>query len=167
MKTNTPPSEEETQASSLVRIDSRLIHRIGVREWGLPSLCIPGQMWRSEKNGTISCMTAKGTDRVNIETRPLVIVEPGEKQWMPDGWRHALWSYTSAWPGSGCKYGPFLALTEQERCDTIRRLAAQLATADNIACRMLAHDLGEFAACEYELPELEGGVVTGSSSSNS
>lgn len=136
-----------------VRIDARLIHRIGVREWGLPSMCVPGKIWQSEVNGTISCMTAKGADRVNIETLPLQIVEPGESQYMPDTWRAALWEYVQEWPASGCCYGPFLALTEEQRCDFIRTMAKELVASGNIGCRSIAHQIGEFAAIEYELAE--------------
>lgn len=32
-------------------------------------------------------------------------------------------------------------------------MAAQLVMADNIGCRHLAHDIGMFAALEYELPD--------------
>jgi hypothetical protein len=143
-------------ACSPVRIDARLVHRIGVREWGLPSMCVPGKLWRSEQKGTISCMTAKGAHRVNIETFPLVVVGAGEAQWMPDGWRAALWEYVQAWPSSGCDYGPFLALTEEQRCDFIRKMAADLVKSDNIGCRLVAHDIGQFAALDYELPEPKG-----------
>jgi len=145
---NEPPGGDQS-----VRIDERLLGRIGVREWGLPSLCVPGKMWRSELRGTISCMTTKGTDgeRVNIETRRLEVVRAGEKQWMPEEWRAALWEYVQAWPESGCGYGPLLAITERERCDFLRKMAAELATADDIGCRLIAHGIGEFAAVEYEL----------------
>lgn len=135
-----------------VRIDERLIGRIGVREWGLPSMCIPGKIWRSEKNGTVTCMTAKGTDRVNIETLPLVVVGAGESQWMPDGWRVALWEYVQAWPHSGCGYGPFLAITEEQRCDLIRKMAAELVKSDNIGCCSIANCIGELAAYGYPHP---------------
>ena len=136
-----------------VRIDARLIGRIGIREWGLPSMCIPGKIWRSEEHKTISCMIAKGTDHVNIETLPLEIVEPGTEQWMPDTWRAALWEYVQAWPSSGCGYGPFLALTEEQRCDFIRERAKRLVASDNIGCRHIAHDIGQFASLEYEIIE--------------
>lgn len=136
-----------------VRIDQRLIGRISVREWGMPSMCIPGKIWRSDINGTITCMTAKGADRVNIETRPLIVVPPGEKQWMPDTWRAALWEYTQAWPHSGMAYGPWLAISEEQRCDFIRKMAEQLVKSDNIGCRHIANDIGEFAAHGYEIVE--------------
>ncbi len=136
-----------------VRIDERLIHRIGVREWGLPSLCMPGKIWRSKERGTISCMTPKDKEHVNIETLPLVVVSAGESQWMPDTWRASLWEYVQAWPASGCGYGPFLAITEEQRCDFIRKMAKDLAASDNIGCRSIAHNIGQFAAYDYERVE--------------
>lgn len=139
---------EEKQS---VQIDKRLIGNIGVREWGLPSMCIPGKIWRSEKNGTITCMTHKNAERVNIETLPLVVVEAGEKQWMPDSWRAALWEYVQEWPHSGCGYGPWLAITHEQRCDFIRKLAAELVKSDNNGCCSIANCIGEFAAYGYEL----------------
>jgi hypothetical protein len=138
-----------------VRIDERLIGRIGVREWGLPSLCVPGKMWRSEKNGTISCMLARGTERVAIETLPLLVVKAGDEQWMPDEWRAALWEYAQSWPACGCKYGPFFAITEAERCDFIRDRAKELVASDNIGCRLIAHGIGQLAAVDYEIIEPE------------
>lgn len=136
-----------------VKIDERLIHRIGVREWGLPTMCTPGKLWRSEKNGTITCMTAKGIDRVNIETLPLVVVPAGEPQWMPASWRDALWEYAQAWPHSGCPYGPWLRISEAQRCDFIRKMAAELVKGDNIGCCSVANCIGEFAAYGYELED--------------
>lgn len=135
-----------------VTVDQRLVHRIGVREWGMPSLVMPGKMWRSEEHGTISCMVASGPDHVRTETRPLEIVAPGEHQWMPDEWRAALWEYVQAWPSSGMELGPFLAITEQERCDFIRAQAGRLLEADNIGLRLVAHDIGAFASVEFETP---------------
>jgi hypothetical protein len=138
-----------------VRIEQRCIDAVGIREWGLPSMCTPGKLWRSEKNGTISCMLAHPTDkdRVKIETLLLVIVGVGEKQWMPDSWRAALWEYVQAWPHSGCCYGPFLAITEAQRCDFIRKMAGELAKSDDIGCCSIANSIGEFAAYGYELAE--------------
>jgi len=144
--------------SKPVTIDKQLIGRIGVREWGLPSMTVPGNIWRSEKNGTITCITHGTTPGfISFQTRPLVVVEPGELQWMPDSWRAALWEYVQAWPSSGSGYGPFLALTEEQRCDFIRLQAAELVKSDNIGCRHIAHDIGMFAALEYELPEVSKG----------
>lgn len=134
-----------------VRIDARLIGRIGIREWGMPSLCVAGKLWRSEKRGTITCLTPKDGERLKIETLPLVIVEAGEAQWMPDTWRAALWEYVQAWPASGCGYGPFLAISEEERCDFLRKMAGDLAGSDNIGCRSIADGIGMFSAWGYEL----------------
>lgn len=150
----TPKPEADTPPSS-VRIDERLIHRIGVREWGMPSMCVPGKIWRSKDRQTISCMLAHPTDEalVRTETLTLEIVKPGDDQWMPDEWRAALWDYVQKWPSSGCGYSPFLALTEAQRCDFIRERAKELVASDNIGCRLIAHDIGMFAAIDYELPE--------------
>jgi hypothetical protein len=136
-----------------VRIDERLIDRVGVREWGLPSLCMPGKLWRSEKHNTITCMLPHPTDstRVRIETRPLVILPVGEMSWMPDNWRAALWEYVQAWFYSGCVYGPFLAITEEQRCDMIRKMAQELVKSDNIGCCSIANAIGEFSAYGYQL----------------
>ena len=90
---------------------------------------------------------------VAIQTLPLTVVEAGGEQWMPDSWRAALWEYVQAWPWSGSGYGPFLALTEGQRCNFIRELAEELVKSDNIGCRAIAHDIGQFAAYDYELPE--------------
>lgn len=59
-----------------VRIEERLVNRIGVREWGVPTLVIPGQIWRSEKHGTITCVLPHPTDpkHVSIETRSLEVI---------------------------------------------------------------------------------------------
>ncbi len=131
-----------------VRIEARLLSRIGIREWGLPSLSMPGQIWRSEDNGTVSCMVAhEDPTKVKIETRPLEILTDGfAASWMPDHWRAALWEYVQAWPSSGCGLGPFLALTERQRCDFIRKRAKELVNSDNIGCRHIAHDIGQFAS---------------------
>ena len=134
-----------------VKIDERLIQRIGVREWGLPTLVVPGQIWRSEKVGTITCMIASGPVNVAIRTLPLEIVPSGDLSVMPDEWRAALWEYVKANPSSGCGYGPFLAITEAERCDFIRELGKRLMQSDNIGCRSIANSIGEFAAWGYEL----------------
>lgn len=134
-----------------VKIDERLIQRIGVREWGLPTLVFPGQIWRSEKTNTITCMVANGAVNVSIRTLPLEIIPAGELSLMPDEWRAALWEYVRTYPHSGCGYGPFLAITEAERCDFIRELGKRLMQSDSIGCRSIANSIGEFAAWGYEL----------------
>ena len=88
---------------------------------------------------------------VSIETLPLVVLPAGEMSQMPDSWRAALWEYVQAWPDSGAGYGPFLAITEEQRCDFIRKWAKTLAESDNIGCRSIANSIGEFAAYGYEL----------------
>jgi CO dehydrogenase/acetyl-CoA synthase delta subunit len=114
---------------------------------------MPGKIWRSEHNGTISCMVSSGKNTVRTETRRLQVVPAGEKQWMPMEWRNALWEYVRAFPHSGCGLGPFLAITRKERCDFIRKMAAQLAESDNTGCLPIANSVGEFAAWGYELAE--------------
>ena len=137
-----------------VRIDERLIGQIGVREWGMSSICMPGKMWRSEKHGTISCMAPhEDASKVKIETLPLVVIPAGEMSQMPDSWRAALWEYVQAWPDSGHGYGPFLSITEEQRCDFIRNWAKKLVASDNIGCCSIANAIGEFAAYGYELSE--------------
>lgn len=117
-------------------------------------MCIPGKMWRSEKNGTITCMVpSDDPTRVKIETFPLIRIPPGEFSEMPDHWRAALWEYVQAWPASGHGYGPFLAITEEQRCDFIRNWAKELAMSDNIGCCSIANAIGEFAAYGYQLSE--------------
>lgn len=164
-ETTPAPSTETSCSPDLepVKIEKRLIHRIGVREWGMPSICIPGKIWRSEEKATISCMVPhEDPTRVKIETRPLTILTDGFKMsWMPDHWRTALWEYCQAWPSSGMEYGPFLALTEQQRCDFIRERAKMLVESDNIGCRLIAHDIGQFAAVDYQIvePDSENGAL--------
>lgn len=139
-----------------VKIESSLLHRIGVREWGLPSMCVPGKIWRSEKHKTITCMVPHDSpEKVKIETLPVVIVEGNwEPSWMPDHWRSALWEYVQAWPHSGCGLGPFLAITEAQRCDFIRKIAQELVASNNIGCRLIAHDIGQFASLDFPLVEI-------------
>lgn len=64
-----------------VQIEERLIHRIGVREWGLPTARIPGQIWRSERDSTITCMLEHSGEgesvRIRIETLPLEVIPMG------------------------------------------------------------------------------------------
>lgn len=143
-----------------VRVDRRLVHRIGVREWGYPTLRIPGQIWRSPERGTVTCLVDAGEDRISIQTRALEIVEPGHDQWMPDAWRAALWDYCQTWPSSGMEYGPFLDITEAERCDFIRARARLLVESDDIGCRSIAHDIGQFASFDYETPEEQRSYAT-------
>lgn len=148
MSTNTPiPTSEQHP----VRIEPRLLPRISVREFGLPSLVMPGKIWRSEQHGTITCMVVKDADNVSIETRPLEVIGVGEMSWMPDSWRAALWEYVRQWPSSGCQYGPFLAISETERNQFLRDLGRKLLESDDIGCRLIAHDIGLFASVEFEV----------------
>lgn len=118
-------------------------------------MCIPGKIWRSEKNGTITCMVAnEDPSKVKIETLPLEVIPAGESMSeMPNHWRVALWEYVQAWPDSGHGLGPLLAITEEQRCDFIRNWAKKLAVSDNIGCCSIANAIGEFAAYGYELSE--------------
>lgn len=135
-----------------VQIEKRLIHRIGIREWGCPTLRTPGQIWRSKENKTIICMVASDDpDAVRVETLPLEVIDIGELSIMPDHWRDALLEYVRAWPHSGAGLGPFLRITQDERNVLIRSLAGGLG--DHIGCCMVAHYMGQLAAVEYERVE--------------
>lgn len=138
-----------------VRIEERLVHRIRVREWGLPSLVVPGKIWRSEEKQTISCMLPHPTDAtmVRIETRYLEVIPVDEFSTMPDEWRDALWSYVQEWWSSGCHLGPFLRITNAERSKFLRKLAMKLADSDDIGCRHIAHLIGQFASLDFETVE--------------
>jgi len=135
-----------------VRIEKRLVSRIGVREWGLPTLVMPGKIWRSREKGLISCMLASGDTRIRTETRTLEVINIGEYSRMPDTWRDALWEYVQAQPYSGCGFGPFLRITEKQRCDFIRKMAIELSNSDDIGCRSMAESVGALAAWGYEIP---------------
>lgn len=134
-----------------VTIEQRLLNRIGVREWGYPSMVMAGQIWRSESHGTISCMIQKDERNVMIQTRKLEVIGVGEMSWMPDSWREALWEYVRQWPSSGCKYGPFLAISDTERNQFLRDLGKQLVESDEIGCRHIANMIGEFASYGFEI----------------
>lgn len=137
-----------------VRLDERLVGFIGVREWGLPSLCMPGKIFRSAKNETISCMVSRPETNfrfVRIETLSLKVVKAGEKQWLPKHWMDAIWTYVQAYPMSGYHLGPLLNITEKERCDFIRKLARDLLVdSDNIGCQLIANAIGGIAAYGWE-----------------
>ena len=143
--------QKKTSSRSVI-IDKRLMRRIGVREWGLPTLRIPGQIWRSETHATISCMVESDkAGHVKIETLYLRTGMTGQFSEMPLTWRKALWEYTQAYPASGCCYGPFLAITEQERNDFILTLGKKLMDSGHIGRRMIAHDIGQFASVDFEV----------------
>ena len=138
--------------SAVVRIEERLIGQIGVREWGLPSLRMPGQIWRSEESSRVFCMLAKEDEpkMLRIDSLPLEIVGIGEPNWIPEAWSAALREYAQAWPSSGCGYGPFLRLTEDERNSFLRKLGQNLLDSDRIGCQSIADGIGKFAAFGYE-----------------
>ena len=149
-----PPGQSKTRTGfPSVRVDERLLHHIGVREWGMPTGWFVGKLWRSEEKKTITCIIPAGENSGKTETLPLEVVPPGHSQWMPDHWRAALWEYVQQWPSSGCYCGPFLAISEAQRCDFIRKMAADLVKSDNIGCRSIADGIGMLAAYGYELPE--------------
>ena len=144
-----------TNGDRPVSIDERLVKRIGVREWGLPTLVVPGQIWRSEKRRTVSCIVASNDPgKVEIETRPLVVLPIGEFSWLPDHWRLALWQYVQSWPHSGCGLGPLLAISRAERHAMLRRLASDLLATDEIGSVGIANSLGLLAAVDFELLEV-------------
>lgn len=151
------PSTTLDEQLPTVRIDERMLYHINVRDHGLPSMIMPGKMWRSANGETITCMVPyeKGGARVACETRKLEVVKAGERQVLPDTWRASLWLYVQAWPMSGCCYGPLLKITEAERCAFIRKLAQEIVGSDDIGCQMIAHNIGLFAAANYplEFPE--------------
>jgi len=137
-----------------VSIDERLVSRIGVREWGLPTMAMPGQVWRSEWHQTMSCMVAcEDNAMVRVETRPLVVLPVGELSWLPDHWRSAMWEYVQAWPHSGCGLGPLLAVSRGDRHALLRRLASDLLATDEIGALVIANSLGLLAAVDFERPE--------------
>jgi len=135
-----------------VRIDWRLVERIGVREWGLPTLRMPGKVWRSREHHTLSCMLPNGREKLKIETRPYAAVMPekGDRLWMPMTWRRAMWQYVKAHPFSGSQLGPFLSVDDAKRNALLRKLGEQLAKADDIGARSIAHHIGEIAAYACE-----------------
>lgn len=136
----------------IARIERRLVSRIGVREWGLPTLAMPGKVWRSRENDTMTCMVPHSDPaEFAIETLPLEVIEPGELSEIPDHWRDAMWEYVQAYPASGHGLAPFLRITEEQRCDFIRTQAEFLVRSDNIGCRSIAHMIGDLASIEFEL----------------
>lgn len=78
------------------------MHKFNVREWGVPSLCMPGKAWRSERHQTISCLLAlpRNPGNLRVETRKLLIVDHAADQWIPATWIRAARVYASAWPDS-------------------------------------------------------------------
>lgn len=146
-----------TSVDRPVSIEERLVPRIGVREWGLPTLVMPGQIWRSERYQTVSCMVScEDPEKVQVETRPLVVLPIGELSWLPDHWRSAMWEYVQAWPHSGCGLGPLLAISREERHALLRKLAHDLLATDEIGAETIGHSIGLLAAIDFERPEVCG-----------
>ncbi len=138
---------------SAVSIERRLLDRIDVREWGLPTLLVPGKIWRSEVHKTISCMVPEGADHARIETRQMHIVEDGVPSDLPDHWRDAMWEYVQAYPSCGCALGPFLRISEECRSEFVKQIAHRLMACHNaVSCLLLARDIGLLAAIEFERP---------------
>jgi len=134
-----------------VRIDERFLHRINVREWGWPKLVMPGKIWRSEKDKTITCLTRCDAENFNVDTRRLEVVEPGGMQTIPESWSAAMWEYAQAYPSSACQLGPFLRITEEQRANFIRERAKLLMAKDSdLGVLLLAHEIGMFAAFDCE-----------------
>jgi hypothetical protein len=118
-------------------------------------MAMPGQVWRSEKHQTMSCMVAcEDPAIVQVETRPLVVLAVGKLSWLPDHWRSAMWEYVQAWPHSGCGLGPLLAVSREERHALLRRLASDLLATDEIGAVGIADSLGLLAAVDFERPEV-------------
>ena len=105
-----------------VRLGQRLLDRIGVREWGYPSLVTPGQIWRSREAQTVTCIVASGKEAVEIDCRPLTIVEPGDSQWIPKLWRSSIWRYVKAYPASGAGLTALVWPADDERAKLLRSL---------------------------------------------
>ena len=74
-----------------VKLTSRNLHRLNVREWGLPTGCYIGRMWRSEQARTATCLLPIPGDPAHLrtETRAVLIVDHHEEQWMPATWKAA------------------------------------------------------------------------------
>lgn len=144
----------ESDSERPVAIEERLLSRIRVREQGLPTLAMPGQICRSAERQTVSCMVAcEDQAKVQIETRPLVVLPIGELSWLPNHWRTAMWEYVQAWPLSGCGLGPLLAISRAERHSLLCKLAHDLLATDEIGAPGFAHAMGLLAALEFERPK--------------
>lgn len=81
------------------------MHKLNVREWGIPSFCGPGRMWRSEAHHTVTCLLPLRGDPAHLraETRRLLIVDRAAEQWIPATWRQAVAVYAKEWPASSPK----------------------------------------------------------------
>lgn len=129
-----------------IRLREELLHRIGVREWGQPTLVMPGKISRSRERRTVTCSLPSGHKRVRWDTRSVEIVGRAEEEWMPVTWRDAIWTYCKAWPHSAWKLVPFLRAPEKERHALLRRLLENAAAADHIGIMSSGRVAGAFAA---------------------
>ncbi len=88
--------------SRAVRLTSYNLRKISVREWGIPTFCGAGKMWRSERHRTITCLLPLPDDpkSLRVEVRHLLIVDHAGDQWIPATWLKAAAVYAKAWPGS-------------------------------------------------------------------
>ena len=150
------PASSAPLPSNCAWIESRIVDRISVREWGLPLLQVPGKIWRSENNCTVTCMVE--TDTVNVvrlETLPLQVMAIGELSQIPNHWRESIWGYVKAYPASAYGLAPLLDITTEQRCDFVRQQAERLVASDNIGCLSIAHMIGQLASVGFEFPSGE------------
>ena len=89
-----------------IRLTTRNLHQLGVREWGLPTGCYIGKMWRSERHRVAVCLLPipKDTSRLSGESRRIYIVEHADEQWIPVTWRRAIATYKRQWPDSAPRF---------------------------------------------------------------
>ncbi len=128
-----------------VRLRRVLIGRIGVREWGRPSVICPGKMYRSESHSTITCLLPRANDMVRFETRDLVEVEEPEDEWMPARWRDAMRYYCFEWPTSATYLSGMVRLTEDERLAIMRDCARRVLSEKYLFAIANGTNLGEWA----------------------
>lgn len=83
-----------------VCLTPRTISSIGIREWGLPTLLMPGKVWRSELRGTITITAPAPHGHVRLITRPLRAVKCLVGEWMPSPWYRWMARYLRKWPAS-------------------------------------------------------------------
>lgn len=77
------------------------LQHINVREWGLPTGVFIGKVWRSERRRIVVCILPVGrSTAVNLDTRPVLIVDRPEHQWIPASWRSAMARYRADWLNS-------------------------------------------------------------------
>ncbi len=88
-----------------------------------------GMAWRT--GDTISiCLPASGRERARWETRPFVVVESAEDEWVPATWRDAARLLCLQRPEAAEGVTTFADLTRQERArmiaERLRGMAAQV-----------------------------------------